>query len=93
VPELEAGISDDQVLGMAGADKAVVVTTDKDFGELVFRQGRTHHGVVLLRLHGLTNETRASIAAAGIREHAAELAGAFTVIDKNRIRIRRGRAS
>jgi predicted nuclease of predicted toxin-antitoxin system len=33
-----------------------VVTTDKDFGELVFRQGLAHHGVVLLRLHGLTND-------------------------------------
>jgi predicted nuclease of predicted toxin-antitoxin system len=65
------------------------VTTDKDFGELVFRQGLAHHGVVLLRLHGLTNHEKARITARGIGEHDAELAGAFTVIEANRIRIRR----
>ena len=29
---------------------ALLVTADKDFGELVFRQGRVHSGVILLRL-------------------------------------------
>ena len=93
VAELQPGIADDDVLAMADADEAVVVTTDKDFGELVFRQGRTHHGVVLLRLHGLTNDQKARNAARGIAEHEAELPRAFTVIDANRIRIRRGPTS
>jgi predicted nuclease of predicted toxin-antitoxin system len=93
VAELRPGIPDDEVLALAEADEAVVVTTDKDFGELVFRQGLAHHGIVLLRLHGLTQERRARIVARGIGEHGAELAGAFAVIDANRIRIRRRAAS
>jgi len=88
VAELQPGISDDEVLELAATDEAVVVTTDKDYGELVFRQGRVHDGVVLLRLHGLTNEEKARLAVQGIREHGTQLAGAFAVIDGNRIRIR-----
>jgi predicted nuclease of predicted toxin-antitoxin system len=56
IAELQPGIGDDEVFAIAEADAAIVVTTDKDFGELVFRQGLAHHGVVLLRLHGLTND-------------------------------------
>jgi predicted nuclease of predicted toxin-antitoxin system len=40
VAEMEPGISDDQVLASASEAGAVLVTNDKDFGELVFRQGR-----------------------------------------------------
>ena len=37
------------------------MTADKDFGELVFRQGLVHSGVILLRLAGLPNATKATI--------------------------------
>lgn len=59
VAEMRPGISDDEVLEKAAAEEATVVTNDKDFGELVFRQGRAHHGVVLLRLHGLDADKKA----------------------------------
>ena len=35
---------------------AVLITADKDFGELVYRLGRIHAGVVLIRLAGLSPE-------------------------------------
>ena len=41
----------------------MLVTADKDFGELVFRQGAVHTGVVLLRLAGLQNVTKGGIVA------------------------------
>lgn len=37
----------------------MLLTADKDFGQLVFRQGLVHSGVVLLRLAGLANATKA----------------------------------
>ena len=40
-------------------------TVYKDFGELVFRQGAVHAGVVLLRLAGLANATKGKIVAEG----------------------------
>jgi predicted nuclease of predicted toxin-antitoxin system len=80
VAELDPSIDDEAVLARAVELAAPLVTTDKDFGELVFRQGRATSGVVLLRLAGLSNEAKASIVASALREHAQELVAAFTVI-------------
>lgn len=46
---------DVEVLQMAAADRRVVVTSDKDFGELVFVHAIPCPGVVLIRL-GLADE-------------------------------------
>ncbi len=89
VAELEPGIDDDIVLARATELNAPLVTTDKDFGELVYRQGRATAGVVLLRLVGLSDEAKARIVAAALREHPDALPGAFTVISAGSIRIRR----
>jgi len=90
---MSPGTSDDKVLETAATERAVVVTTDKDFGEIVFRQGRAHEGVALLRLHGLDSAQKARIAAAAVAQHGGDLIGAFAVIEKDRIRIRRGRTN
>ena len=55
VADMSPGISDDEVLNRANGKQALLVTEDKDFGELVFRLGRIHKGVVLLRLNGLSS--------------------------------------
>jgi predicted nuclease of predicted toxin-antitoxin system len=39
IPEMEPGISDDEVLDLANQEGALLLTSDKDFGELVFRLG------------------------------------------------------
>jgi predicted nuclease of predicted toxin-antitoxin system len=60
VQELDPGIDDDQVLDLANRSGALLLTSDKDFGELVFRQGLVHAGVILYRLAGLTGERKAA---------------------------------
>jgi predicted nuclease of predicted toxin-antitoxin system len=89
VAELSPSITDEEVLQQANARSAVLLTADKDFGELVFRQGLVHFGVVLLRLAGLANATKAEIVAEACRERTAELIGAFSVVSPGQIRIRR----
>ena len=61
----------------------------KDFGELIFRLKQIHSGVILVRLSGVKPLEKAKIILAAIEEHGAELAGAFTVINKNHIKIRK----
>ena len=58
VLEMEPGVSDDEVIQRANREAALLLTADKDFGELVFRQGRIAHGVVLIRLSGLPPSAR-----------------------------------
>jgi len=53
VPEIARIASDEDVLRIAADESALLATADKDFGEMVFRQGRVSAGVVLVRLAGL----------------------------------------
>jgi predicted nuclease of predicted toxin-antitoxin system len=83
IAELVAGIRDDAVLQQANDRSAVLMTGDKDFGELVFRLNRVTHGVVLLRLEGLAPATKATAVAEAVRAHAAAMLGSFTVIPRH----------
>jgi predicted nuclease of predicted toxin-antitoxin system len=67
----------------------VLLTSDKDFGEIVYRLGRAHGGVVLLRLAGVSSEDRAELLAEVIGAHGAELPGSFAVVEPTSVRIRR----
>jgi len=50
VYDVDSGAPDPRVLARALAEDRILVTSDKDFGELVFRDGQAHAGVILLRL-------------------------------------------
>src|SRR5438105_2813097 len=76
VAEMSPGISDDAVLLEANTTLAVLITEDKDFGELVYRQGLIHLGVVLVRLHGLPSITKARIVSEAITHHGGEMSNA-----------------
>ncbi len=88
VRELDPGIADAQVLALANERGALLLTSDKDFGELVFRQGLVHAGVILYRLAGLTSGCKAALILDLLRVRGAELVGAFTLIAPNQVRIR-----
>ncbi|CAN5796433.1 hypothetical protein BH23GEM9_BH23GEM9_16000 [soil metagenome] len=89
VAELEPGIPDEAVLAMAAELSAPLITNDKDFGELVFRQRLTSAGVILLRLAGLSNRAKAETVTRAVDDHSKELAGAFAVVTRGHVRIRR----
>jgi predicted nuclease of predicted toxin-antitoxin system len=44
VAELSPSVPDEEVLRQASTGNAVLITADKDFGDLVFRQGLAHSG-------------------------------------------------
>ncbi len=90
VAEISPSVSDSEVLEQANQDEALLVTADKDFGELVYQQGRIHNGVILLRLAGLTATEKANIVSEVIGKHGNELPGAFAVISPGMVRLRRG---
>ncbi len=89
VAEMEPGLCDDEVLDLANRESALLLTADKDFGELVFRQHRLMMGIVLIRLAGLSPQLKAEIVTSMINKHLKELANAFVVITPTMFRIRR----
>lgn len=88
VVETEPGISDGTVLEMANQEKCILLTADKDFGEIVFRENRLSFGVILIRLSGLTAIAKADVVGMAVKEHAERLVGTFAVLTKNNIRMR-----
>ena len=87
--ELIPGADDETVLELAHSQQRILITQDKDFGELVFRLHQPHHGIVLIRLEGYTPLFKAEIVTQFIKEHEAEMLDRFTVIQPNAIRIRK----
>ena len=86
---MSPGIMDDAVLMESRTSASVLITADKDFGELVFRQRQASSGVLLIRLWGLGPEVKAAVVSGAIQEHGQELLGAFAVLSPGNIRIRR----
>ena len=60
IAELAPGAPDADVLDRANRNSEVLVTEDKDFGELVFRQNLTNRGVILLRMYGFSASDQAA---------------------------------
>lgn len=88
VAEERSGISDGEVAALCSESQRVLLTFDKDFGELVFRQGLSAgSGVVLFRLVPKSPEEAADIALALVKSQP-DLNGTFCVVTRDRIRVR-----
>jgi predicted nuclease of predicted toxin-antitoxin system len=68
--EWAPGIDDEAVLAKSRETDAMLITADKDFGDLVFRQGLIHSGILLLRLHGLEMESKAKLVSHVLAKHS-----------------------
>ena len=67
---------------------AVLLTADKDFGDLVFRQRLLHSGVLLVRLAGVRPDIKARLIAEAFARHAEELKAGFAVLTRRSLRFR-----
>ena len=87
--ELNQGARDEFILSLANQEQRILLTQDKDFGELVFRLKNAHFGVVLIRLNGYLSSEKADIVVQLFIKYRDELVRSFTVIQPNAIRIRK----
>ena len=88
ITELSPGISDEEVLALAKEKDAILITGDKDFGNLIFRLGKLSAGVILYRLAGLSNNEKAALVLKVVENYTEELVESFTVISIDHIRIK-----
>ena len=89
ISEFSPGLPDWEVLARAYREGVVLLTFDKDFGELVYRQRKPHAGVLLLRLNGLTETDKCDLVSKALMEHGFEFIGAYSVLDADDLRIRK----
>lgn len=89
VDETMKGAHDDVVLQKAETLNLILITADKDFGELVYHRQMFHAGLILYRLHGLPTTKKVQVIRTAIDKYGDELLHAFTVITEKNIRIRK----
>jgi predicted nuclease of predicted toxin-antitoxin system len=78
---------DDEILARAHAQGQILVTLDKDFGELAIVRGVPHSGIA--RLVGASAREQGPMCVRILERHGAELAaGAIVTVEPGRVRIR-----
>jgi predicted nuclease of predicted toxin-antitoxin system len=87
VAELASGIADPEIIGRAVAEERLLLTDDKDFGELVMRRRWRLPGVVLLRVPPERHELAWRRLEAAIAEFGESLFGRYTVVEAARLRL------
>ena len=90
IVEEQRGMSDPQVLQEALAQERLLLTGDKDFGELVYREGRDAScGIILLKVRDTSSQAElTSIVRPVLEAHEASWRDHFSVIERRRVRIR-----
>ena len=82
------GSSDQEVLSRAGLEMRLIITFDKDFGELAFRSKLPAAcGIVLFRISA-PSAAHVARTAVAVLEGRSDWAGNFAVMEDHRIRIR-----
>jgi predicted nuclease of predicted toxin-antitoxin system len=88
VTEKKVGAIDDEILSGAYEEERILITEDKDFGELVYRFKKPTHGIVLLRMDVNERHIKWPRLKKLLDDYGTRLQGHFTVVDAQKFRFR-----
>jgi predicted nuclease of predicted toxin-antitoxin system len=86
--DLPPGLADTDVLAQAAATGRILVTDDRDFGELVFRRRQRHVGVIYLRLGPGADLSLKTERLGYVLAHNANQLDQFLVVTRHDVRVR-----
>ena len=88
VGDKNAKMTDEDIINWAIEDERIIITTDTDFEEMIWRQGRSHSGV--LRLENLPRTERIMLLKDALNGFGKDLEqGCIIIAKRNKFRIRR----
>lgn len=87
VYEEARGMTDDEILDKASSEHYIIITNDKDFGEMIHREQRPHQGILLLRLKDERAASKLDAVKKLLDHHGDQLENAFVVVTESQIRI------
>jgi predicted nuclease of predicted toxin-antitoxin system len=87
--EIAPRAEDTAIIDLAVREHRILLTEDKDFGELVYANARAASGVIFIRFPGNVRATLPTAVTALINEKGEQLFGCFVVVQPGRIRIGR----
>jgi predicted nuclease of predicted toxin-antitoxin system len=88
VADVDPRMEDTKILQWAWREKRVIITTDQDFEEMVWREKKQHHGI--LRLENLPRSDRISLMEYVLKHHSHDVAsGSIIIASSRKIRVRK----
>jgi len=88
VREIDPGMEDGDIIRIATSEGRMVVTMDKNFGELVYHCSMRHRGVLLLRLEDETGAEKLRIVRHIMENYSSRIKDCFCVFQNDRLRIK-----
>lgn len=89
VRSIDPKARDVEILKIAKIEFRMVVTMDKDFGELIYKSGKSHSGVLILRLEDAKGSKKVEVLKKILHDFEDEIENRFCVFQNNRLRISR----
>ena len=87
VYEEARGIDDEKVLRLAFEGDYILITNDKDFGDLIFRLKMKHKGVILLRLEDERATNKIKILDGVLKKYSNNIKANFCVVTEKTVRV------
>lgn len=84
------GIDDGFILDKAYSENWILITADKDFGEMVYREHHPHRGVIFIRLEDQRAIAKITVLKSLLENYADQLADRFVVVTESQVRFARG---
>ncbi len=88
VVDVLRGATDDVVLERAASEDRILLTEDKDFGDLTLRLGKPAVGIVLIRIDPAEHSLKEERVRILVERFGNRLAGQYCVISEDRFRFR-----
>ena len=90
VSEKNPRMSDDEILRWAARERRIIVTTDNDFEEMIWRKGQSHCGI--LRLENVPRSERKALLHDVLEHHSHDLeSGSIVIALSTKFRVRKPR--
>lgn len=81
------GVSDDEIIEKCQNEDYILITSYKDFGEMVFRNQKVHNGIILLRCEPNIFKKRIEVLKILIQNYSNSLQNNFVVVTNDKVRI------
>lgn len=83
------GAEDDVILDKAFAENWILITADKDFGDMVYRQRLPHRGVIFMRLDDQRAVAKITVLKSLLETYSEQLVDHFVVVTETKVRFAR----
>jgi predicted nuclease of predicted toxin-antitoxin system len=88
VLEIDPGASDEEVVALSIEHDRILITEDKDFGELAIRRGKSLPGLILIRIAPENRRRKPARVLALLAKQGDRVSGHYAVVDETRVRLR-----